>query len=70
MVLVECAYVPFGVLVRSVVRGLFDGTRWDPRNLLPFGIGSIHGSLIEEKAKGITKALERCKSSRSVGSRK
>ncbi len=41
----------------------------DPRNLLPFGIGGIHGSLIEEKAKGVTKALERSRSGRSVGSR-
>ena len=41
----------------------------DPRNMLPFGVESIHGSLIEEKTKGVTKALERSRSGRTVGSR-
>jgi hypothetical protein len=56
--------------LKQVCLNLLGEALADPRILLPFGIGSVHGSLIEEKAKGITKALERSRSSRSIGSRK
>jgi hypothetical protein len=49
MVLVECAYMPFGVLVRSVVRGMFGvgvdvevfsggGVHWDVGRVLFCGV--------------------------------
>ncbi len=39
------------------------------RDLMPFGVGSIHGGLVEEETKGITKTFQRSRSCRPVGSR-
>jgi hypothetical protein len=56
--------------LKQVCLNLLGEALADPRNLLPFGVRGIHGSLVEEKAKGIAKAFERGRSSGSIGSRK
>ena len=55
--------------LKQVCLNLLGEALADPRNLLSFGVESIHGSLVEEKTKGVTKSFERGRSSRSIGSR-
>jgi hypothetical protein len=55
--------------LKQVCLNLLGEALTNPRNLLPLRVGSIHGSLVEEKTKGIAKTLESSRSDRPVGSR-